>query len=118
MSGFDYSKLAAKTAKILDRFDQGNIFAIRPGEPTGPDWDPRPGDPVVTPLKAVAFGVSKQYIDGLITGADIEVTAAPWGEDPDTSHTIRIGAREHEIIRINRIPAAGTLVAWQIFVKG
>lgn len=114
---FDYAGLQTRVQTIVDRFDQGDIYYVPQGAETSDPWDPQPeqGEPVK--IDAVAFGVSKQYIDESISASDIEVTASVWSTVPELSGQIQIGDKLHEIIRIKRIPEAGIVVAWQIFVK-
>jgi len=74
------------------------------------------GTPI--PLDATASGVSKEYVDDLVTASDIQVTSAVFGAMPTIQGRISIDGVSREIIRIKQMPAAGNPVAWVIFVKG
>ena len=81
------------------------------------DWDPKTeGTPI--PLDAVAFGVSAKYVSDLISQSDIEVTAAVFSEIPTIDGIISTDGINRQIVKVAQIPAAGTPVIWQIFVKG
>lgn len=103
---------------LLDRYGQPDIALVRPGAPTGPDYDPQPGAPTTTPLpRASARGVQARYVDGLIRATDLQVTVEPWGFAPTLADQISIGGVLHEIVSIRRIPSAGVVTAWMIFVR-
>lgn len=102
---------------LVEEYDEGDISIVRPGVDTGPEWDPQPGEPQVDVIQAVAKGVSARYVDDLVSASDIQVPAVPFGFEADLSHKIRIGTKDHEIIRIKRIPASGIVTAWILFVR-
>lgn len=102
---------------LIDEYGQPDISIVTPGAPTGPEWDPQPGPDVVTPIQAAAKGVSARYVDETVLASDIQVPAYPWGSEATLADKVRIGTKDHEIVRIKRIPAAGTVVAWILFVR-
>lgn len=122
MAGFDYGRMAKTADRLLGRFSQGVITLTRPGSTTpGPNpWDPPvESPPVEYTLKAVAKGVSKEFIDGTtIVATDLEITAAVFGADPDPADVLAIDGKAVTVLRIIRLPAAGVLVAWKFVVRG
>ena len=113
-----YTRLQATATKLLDKYAQGTITHIRDGEPTGPSYDPTPGVPVSTPVDASVKGASSKYIqDGFISAQDLQMTCSVFGFDPVQSDRFSIDGRELQVIMVEPIPAAGTTVAWRVFLK-
>lgn len=111
-----YAEMQDIASGIMSEFKQGAI-TYAPATPAVDEWD----DPVIgTPvtLDAVATGPSKEYLSDLITTSDIEITASVFGQNPEISGIVSIDGTEKEIIAVQQIPAAGTPVAWKIWVKG
>lgn len=122
MAKFDYAKMQATASRLLDRFNQGVITITKPGtEAPGPNpWDPPViTDPVTHTLSATAKPVSEEFINGTtIIATDIEITAAVFGADPDPADQMQVDGKPVTIIKVMRIPAAGTVVAWRLIVRG
>ena len=117
-------KRGQDTAKrLLDKFQQGAISHVRDGAPTGPEWDPQPGLPDVTPVVGAVRGVSQHYVGHplengmMITQSDLMATLPEFGIDPSTSDRLNIDGRDYAIIKVERIPAAGTLIVWKVFIR-
>lgn len=114
-----YTDLQGVASEILSEFQQGTVRYIHPGADTGTAYDPQPGTPVPYDLDATVRGVSAQYIqEGYISASDLQVTASVFGREPTLEGVVEIDGREHQIIRIDPVPAAGTAVIWRIFCKG
>ena len=113
-----YTRLQGTATKLLDKYGQGTISHIRDGEPTGPSYDPTPGQAVVTPVTASVKGASARYVqDGFISAQDLELICSVFGFDPVQSDRFSIDGRELQVIMVEPIPAAGTTVAWRVFLK-
>lgn len=113
-----YDRAQATASRLLKKYAQGTITHIRDGEPTGPSYDPTPGVPVSTPVDGSAKGVSSKYIqDGFISAQDLQLTCSVFGFDPVQSDRFEIDGRELQVIMAVPIPAAGTTVAWRVFLK-
>lgn len=118
MAKFDYGKMQDTAKRLMDRFAQGTVYHIRDGAPTGPVNNPTPGVPVKTLVDATVSGVDAQYIqEGFVTGSDLQMTVPEFGIEPLTSDRFEIDGREHEVIRVDRIPASGVVVAYRMFLK-
>ena len=122
MAGFDYARMQATATRLLERFNQGEIILTKPGSTTPPaqPWEP---PIVVAPasftLKATAKGVSKEFSNGTtILATDIEITAAEFGAEPDPADGLTVDSKAVTVLKIIRLPAAGTLVAWKFIVRG
>ena len=105
---------------------QGEIQLVRytPGaEPANP-WDPPAAPtPVVTPLNGAARGVGKELIGapvetgGQIVATDEQVIVAPWGGAYEPGDVLEIDATPVTILKIENIPAAGTVCAIRFVVR-
>ena len=111
-----YQDMQDTAAELLTEFNQGVIHFIPVVQ--GPnDWDGvTEGLPVK--IEATVKGASAQYWSDLITQSDLEVTAAVFDQVPAINGLVSIDGDKKQIIQIDPIPAAGTTVAWRIFVKG
>jgi len=117
MSDF-YTGLRSTASALLAQYAQGAIAHIRDGAATGPSYDPTPGTPVVTPVTASVKGVSSRYVqDGFISVQDLELFCSVFGFTPVQSDRFSIDGRELQVIMVQPIPAAGTTVAWRVFLK-
>jgi len=113
-----YTRLQATATKLLEEYSQGAITHIRDGAPTGPSYDPTPGQAVATPVTASVKGVSARYVqDGFISAQDLELICSVFGFDPVQSDRFSIDGRVLQVIMVEPIPAAGTIVAWRVFLK-
>ncbi|AGH31816.1 hypothetical protein SLPG_00022 [Salicola phage CGphi29] len=114
-----YGELQGVASELMAEFQQGTARYIHPGEQTGPDYDPQPGEPTPYTLDATVRGVAAQYVqEGYIAASDLQVTASVFGREPTLEGVVEIDGVEKQIIRVDPVPAAGTPVVWRIFVKG
>lgn len=137
MAGFNYARMQATADRLMTRFKQGAVLLTRTTIATGdPDTPWIPGAPTtdVYELRATAKGVSADLVDGtLIVATDLELTLGPKAVhtltdgDPadgaevevevDAADVISIDGRAATVLRVIRLPAAGTLVAWRVVVR-
>lgn len=116
MSNF-YSKMQGTASKLLNKFSQGIIrYAVEPVS-GGDPWNPTGGAKVYSLLDAVATGVEQKYLSDYISSSDIQVTCSVFDAVPSNSGLMEIDGKEHQIIEVQRLPAAGATVAYRIFVK-
>lgn len=111
-----YTEMQGVATELLTEFKQGVVTYIPLVAGTN-DWDPKTdGTPI--PLNATVRGAQKQYFSDLITQSDLQLNAAVFGTVPDNSGVVTIDGARRSVIKVEPIPAAGTTVAWLIFVKG
>jgi hypothetical protein len=136
-----YKEMQGIATGLLREFNQGKIeyVAMIPG--SGPVDDPGPATPVTFGLQGVARGVQQRYVDNThIVATDMQVTVstemqatditfdngalwdnlAMWSDPvspPKITGFIRVDGVKHKIIRVVRIPAAGTPVAYVIVFR-
>lgn len=102
--------------ELLTEFNQGVIQFV-PMVDGANEWDAKTeGAPI--DISATVKGAVSQYWSELITQSDLEVTSAVFSQAPTMDGLISIDGSKKQIIQIDPIPAAGTPVAWRIFVKG
>jgi hypothetical protein len=105
---------------------QGSIALVRSVEgvaPTNP-WD-APAAPTrqVTTLDGAARGVGKELIGapvetgGQIVATDLQVIVAPWGGAVDPADVLEIDGAPVTILKVENIPAAGTVCAVKFVVR-
>lgn len=121
MDGF-YEEMQGVAGELLAEFAQGVVTVTVPGTTTpGPNpWDPPVvTDPVTYPLDATVKGVSKEFVDGTtILATDLEVTAAVFGAEAGPADAVSIDGTAMTLLKVIRVPAAGTVVAWKWIVRG
>lgn len=117
MSDF-YGRLQGTASRLMAKFKQGQVVYTITGAPTGPAWNPTPGTPVSYTLDATVQGVEADYVDGsLILATDKQVTCAVFAVEPSLAGTITIDGKVCQIVRVDKVPGAGTVIAWRIFVR-
>lgn len=117
MSDF-YGRLQGTASRLMAKFSQGQVVYTITGAPTGPEWNPTPGAPVSYTLDATVQGVEADYVDGsLILATDKQVTCAVFAVEPSLAGTITIDGKVCQIVRVDKVPGAGTVIAWRIFVR-
>lgn len=122
MSDF-YGEMQDVASELLEEFKQGTVTLYRSTTSPNPDAPWEPGAPTITPftLNAVVRGAPFNYVDGsLIVASDLMVTAAVHPDvTPQMGDTITIGGGTPKPVKkIEAMPAAGTPVAFLIFVEG
>src|SRR6188768_1958445 len=126
MSFYDEMALAAQD--IIKSFKTGNVQLHRSTsilQPPGESYNPTPPTFDVYAMEAAVLGVSAKYVDGeMVKADDLQVyTSSFFMKDgaqiqiePQMSDEILIDGVDHRINKIERIPAAGTVSAFLIFV--
>lgn len=120
-----YSEMAQTARELLAPTSQGGLgqgtitlvrYVAGPA-PTNP-WDaPSPSTPQVTALDGAARGVGKELIGapvetgGQIVATDLQVIVAPWGGAYDPGDVLKIDGVPVTVLKVENIPAAGTVCA-------
>jgi hypothetical protein len=113
-----YGRMQKTASRLLKDKRQGDIIYVQPGATSGPAWDPVVSPPINHTLDATVSGVAFKYVDGSqVLATDQMVIAAVFGVEPSMSGTVTINGRAHQIVRIDRVPGSGTVVAWRVFVR-
>lgn len=117
-----YGQLADTALAVLTQYKQGEIRLLREtanaANPSEPWVDAGSATAEHVLSGAVARGVTAKYAaDGVVRMSDLMVTVAKPPVDPQTSDRLRIDGVEHEIVKVQKVPAAGVPVVWQLFAR-
>ncbi|WP_305096475.1 hypothetical protein [Croceibacterium aestuarii] len=126
-----YTEMAGVAQELLaptseGGLGQGAIELVRyvEGPPPANSWDPpSPPSRQVTPLDGAASGVAKELIGlpvetgGQIVATDPQVIVAPWGGSYDPGDVLEIDGAPVTVLRVQNIPAAGTVCAVRFVVR-
>lgn len=129
MAQFDYSRMQGTASRLMTRFKQGTVTLSRlvdtetPVDADAP-WLGFTKTTTVYTLAATVAAVSgdqanAKFIDGtVITAADLVVTCAVPAITPAMSDKLAIDGVVRTIKKIVQVPAAGTAVAYKLFIAG
>lgn len=114
-----YQRMNKTASKLLGKYSQGDAFLIVQTEQEGANpWD----DPVITneriPLNITARGAQQRDTDGRVTLDDSHLVVADFGGVLSIGNIIEVDGKERQILRVNRVPDAGQIVCWHVFLKG
>jgi nucleoside-diphosphate-sugar epimerase len=119
VTGFDYANSRATAERLLARFGQvGAIERVTPGG--GPAHNPGPSTTTSYPATLVALDYSDRERDGtLIQTGDRKVLISTAGLSitPTSADRIVIQGSRFEIVNLNPLDPAGTVVMWQVQVR-
>lgn len=126
-----YTRMRATAARLLSPtseggLGQGTIELVRyvEGDEPANAWDP-PAPPAreITVLDGTARGVGKELIGapvetgGQIVATDLQVIVAPWGEEYQPGEVLEIDGTPVTVLKVEKIPAAGTVVVVRFVVR-
>jgi len=118
----NYAALQKTVAKVMKSVKQGTIYigipsGVAPADPNKP-WLPGIAEPEPIAVDAVAFTVERKYVNGdTIVATDLQITAPHPGFEVTLSHKLKIDGAWYSISALERIPEAGTAVAWILFAR-
>lgn len=125
MAGF-YDDMSAMVADLLapettGGLGQGTVTLTRTTagtpDPAAP-WDPVAGTTETVPLLAAVRGAGREWVDGeTILATDLQAIIAVPEIMPVPADVVTVDGRALTVIRVQRIPEAGTTVAVRIFMR-
>lgn len=117
-------------------FDQGTVHLLKvtPGTPGANEWEPVADSTSKYLLRSVSRDVEQKYVDGssirssdlqctasavmtLVEVDDVEVTNEEKTPDVEVGDVLVVDGEGHKILRVIRVPRAGTCVVWKIFAR-
>ena len=112
-----YSEMAKVARDLLGTFQQGAITldVYTPGTGGSPH-NPTPGTYTAQKVTATARGVREFEADALVQVTDTVVVMPP-DVTPKLADRVTIDGVQHVIVKIDRKPQAGTVVAWLVYVR-
>ena len=123
-----YVDMALVAQDIIKSFKTGNVELRRSTSPLqqpGESYNPAPATFDVYVMEAAVLGVTSKYVDGeMVKADDLQVYTSPFFMkdgaqvqiEPQMSDEVWIDGVNHRINKIERVPAAGTVSAFFIFV--
>lgn len=113
----NYTQRQARAKRQFKRYEQGVLLYVAPGSESGDPWNPTTGSPTNHPVEGVVTGVSQEFVDGTyIIASDLQATVSVFDVEPTVEGLFKIDGKDHQIKKVNQMPAAGTPVAWRIIV--
>ncbi|WP_293921140.1 hypothetical protein [Sphingobium sp. UBA5915] len=126
-----YERMRATAQRLLaptsqGGYGQGSILLVTEidGPPPSLPWEPpATSTRQVTVLSGAVRGVGKELIGapvetgGQIVATDLQVIVAPWGGEYDPGQVMEIDGAPVTILKVENIPAAGTVVAIRFLVR-
>lgn len=134
MSADFYQEMQDVATEVLDEFRQGTFLLTKKAAvETNPDEPWLPGVPegedVQYTMSATVRRVERKYVDGeLIVGTEDQATLGVMGAPvaggarvlvrPEVGDAVSTDGRPRTIKDVRQLPAAGTPVAWIVFMEG
>jgi hypothetical protein len=114
---FDYGRSKATADRLIARFGQAAVLR-RPGAPSGPVYDPTPGEPTDYACTIVVLAYDNREIDGtriLSTDKKVLLSKGSLAIEPALSDKLVIGGTEHAIVDpIQPLSPGGVVVLYQV----
>lgn len=114
-----YDEMQGIASDLLTEFKQGALVYIQM-VPVGTGTPDDPAEPISVshPFNGVVRPVSTKYVDGThIVQTDKQLTMPANVTVPDMDGFVDIDGSRHKIVQIHTLPAAGTTVAYRLFVR-
>lgn len=114
-----YDDFRTLAGELLREFDQGGISLMVYTAGSGPSYDPGAPTYKSNSVNGVAKGVDAELLkDSLIQSSDKVVTIpASSGLAPKMEDRVKVGGKDHGIVKIITTPAAGTAVVYKLVVR-
>lgn len=121
MAGISYGRMKRTADRLLGRAAQGAVTLTRmtagTPDPAAP-WDPVAGTTETVPLLAAVRGAGREWVDGeTILATDLQAIIAVPAIMPAPGDVVTRDGDPLTVIRVQRIPEAGTAVAVRIFMR-
>ena len=112
-----YDEMAAIASGLLRQFDQGGITLDVYTGGGGSAWNPGATTYASNRVDGVASGVTAEDLkDSLVQSSDLVVTI-PAGLVPKMQDRVSLAGVAHSIVKLQAVPATGTVCAWRITIR-
>lgn len=109
----EFSQSTSETGSSQIRYIELNPITGRPRDNPG-----APSETIHPIIGAVARGVEEQYIDGTqITASNGQLTFEVGDFEPKAKDYVALGNKRHKILKVVKLPAVGTPVAYVIIYE-
>lgn len=113
-----YDDLQGVASGILTEFNQGELFYIAPSTSGGDPWNPVLTTGTRTEVKGTGQGVQQKYVDGThVVATDQQFMIQAGVVTPVAGGKLEVDAAVLQIVKVMKIPAAGTAVVWRVFAR-
>jgi len=119
MATFDYEDIRDNIVEpALAEFGKAATLT-QPGVPTGPDYDPIPGTPVVYSVTVMDKSFSfAESLGGLVREDDRKFMMSTVGDpDPDLKGTMTIGSTTYQVVSITPKSPGATVMFWYVHCR-
>lgn len=114
----DYARLRTVADRLLDNASQGTVeIGATVSTPGATAIDPPSVVTTWTAYDAVARGVSFKYVDGQTILATDLMAIIQADAPAEVGGLARVDGVARNIVRVDNIPAAGTVVAKRVFLR-
>lgn len=121
MSGQDIAReVAAAIAEAGAEVGNGvplTAKLIQQGEPSGPEWDPQPGERIEHVITVLDTYKTVRAADGSQLGRAehiLKVAAAPGGPTPSITDEVEIHGATHAIADVKPLAPGGIVLMWEL----
>jgi len=108
-----YNRLQATATRLIAQYGKSATLETE-GAATGPEWDPQPGAPVLTPITVVETGYS------LTNRNETLIQSGDWVGIADSAVAIKQGAvllvdgRRLQVVEVQAINPGGTVLLYEV----
>ena len=111
------SRMAATADRLIAKFGDAQQFVTIVSTPGATEFDPPTLTPTETTVNAVVTGVRQWETNEAITASDLSVLVGGGAPVVDVGSIIKIDSRNHTVIQVKKILAAGQASAVKYFVR-
>jgi hypothetical protein len=124
MPGFDYDTI--RDSVVIPQIANFGKSATltQPGIPTGPEWDPTPGTPVVYPITVLetgppGSGFTIMYEPGSVVRIDDRwfMMSVDGDPDPDLNGVLTIDGVDLQVLSLNPVQPGPVIMFWRVRCK-
>jgi len=114
----DYARLKTTADKLLSNASQGTVeIGVTVSTPGATDIDPPTVTTTWEAYDAAVRGVSAKYVDGQTILATDLMAIIEADAGATVGGLIRLDGVARNIVRVDNIPGAGTVVARRVFIR-
>lgn len=112
---FDYSRPRSTADRLLSRFGKTAVLE-KPGEPSGPAWDPVPGEPTQHEITVLEFNERVRDRSGTLIGQSVTTlyVSTSAGVAPEKADRVQVDGSWYEIDEARRLAPGPTVLMWEV----
>ena len=117
---FDYARIRGTAERLLERFGQ-TATLLKPGAPTGPEWDRQPGQATEHPITVVDENQMQRDQRGTLIGEAVHalIVSTAGGVALERADRVRLAnGRDLEVIDVRPLSPGGVVLLYEVQVSG